>query len=520
LTQQWTWEGEEPASGQAGASEALHGGQLGLHGVDTPRAVKSADREAEVIWKQVDQGKADEAKRSALLFVTLWDTRHGRMAVLDLPDDTLYSGSIVMPMIARSSGYQLTFTAIAVKMVVLNVACIALQFGLIVSFYHSLVVLPGLDGTPNICTYGQDVGKRHTPHGPLGFPLERNRGNIETDYTRVMVRNTLYEVMKKVNVTNNSIGPVELGMESATCRTVCIGVFCVAICAELFSIHDLIRFLLNVPTEAPGDPNASNSAERGEEALLDDEEDKPGSRAAGRWITFSQDAKIESLRQSWHETGRSNLDSVRFKACAMPMSWKVFGSAMLVAHIFIVVLTFWNGLSFLMNTGGIVDLVLNTLSLTFILDLDRLLFFTLARGITKEILKRVEPLMLHDSALTPLKQELENRQDKEQRYTWCMLFGAFISNNLTTIVLALVTVGGHYLYFTRFCVMKHWPFLLDDVWGESYFVGVSRYFGGWEFLFGGWFSKPVKDASTGNITCMPYNPLNNTPASGCSLPSA
>uniref|UniRef100_A0A7S0FZS1 Transmembrane protein n=1 Tax=Pyrodinium bahamense TaxID=73915 RepID=A0A7S0FZS1_9DINO len=474
---------------------------------DSPRPSRSERLKrqvASIIWSEVDdQGEEEEGKRSALLFLTLWRVGHGDTVLLDLPDDTLYSASIIMPMIARSSGYQLTLTAIAVKMVVLNLACIGLQAGLISSFSHAQSVLPGVDGTPNICTYGQDTGKEHVPHGPLGIELAPDRGNVETEFIMVMLRNTLYEVMQRVGVTNESIGPVELGMESATCRTVCVAVFCIAICGEIFSMKDLARFLWYVPTEGRTKPGQ-------------EEEDLS-------WVSFSQDSKRQELRPIWHWTGRRDLDSVSFKSGAMPMSWKLFMSALLVIQAGILCLTGWTGLSFLMNTGGIVDEVLNTLSVAFILELDRLIFWTLSRGLTKEILRRVEPLSLQRWA-GELTQELNVSRTKEREYGYCALLKSFLIENLPTLVLAIVTIGGHYVYFFQKCRMKHRPFELSEFMSYSYFEGVTRYFGGWEFLFGGWFSKDVHDFHSGNVTCTPYNPLegNGTtglPAFGCSLPS-
>mmetsp|Transcript_9068 Transcript_9068/g.25334 ORF Transcript_9068/g.25334 Transcript_9068/m.25334 type:complete len:475 (-) Transcript_9068:140-1564(-) len=464
----------------------------------------------DVIWDEVHKGKEGEGQRAALVFLTLWDVKHGTDVVFNLPNDTLYTASIVMPMIARSSGYKLTFTAIAVKMVVLNLVCIALQLGLISSFNHARVVLPALDGAPNICTYGQDTGNTYTPHGPLGIKLERNRRNIETDFTMVMVRNTLHEVMKRVNVTNDIIGPVDLGMESATCRLVCIGVFCIAILAEVFTMIDLARFLWYVPAEGP--------APRAEEGLLEaSPETKECHKATKRWVTFSSDAKSKVMRESWHLTGRNNLDSVRFKASAMPWSWKVVVSLLLMAHCTVITLTFWNGLAFLMNTGAILDLVLNTLSLTFILELDNLLFFTLARGVTKEILKRIEPLSLHEHTPNQLRTQLTEKQKREQDYGKCQLLLAFIIQNWATVSLVSATIAGHYVYFFLKCTNKHGPFMMTNFLGESYFHGATHFFGGWELLLGAWYSKNVSVDDA--ITCAPYNSLSKHSASGCGLPS-
>jgi len=399
----------------------------------------------------------------------------------------------------------------------------SLQGGLIHSLFHARVHLPAILGVPSLCTYGQDTGAHRRPIGPTGQGYEPTYGNVETSYVMVMIRNTLAEIMKKAGVENSGIGPVEYGMESTTCRVVCVAVFCVAICGEIFSMETMARFLWyshNTGQWAPKRKSTYNNLQQKPDAPPEDAEAE-----YSKWVEFDENAKTDKAKEIFPIIGKSSLDHVTFKCNGVTVSWKLFSWLMLVGRSVIVVQTFWNGLNFLMNTGGIVDQILNSLALIFIIDLDRLMFTTLARGITKDIMQRLEPLRVKPMP-GDLEKELKQRRKSELDWGFCSFLKNFVLINRSTLVLIAVTVGGHFAYFYQHCAMESSPLDVTQWGSSSYFEGQTRLLGGWEFVFGGWYSQPTVDKYSENATCTPavpdlrtHNISKASEPEGCGLPS-
>merc|ERR1712113_804422 len=87
------------------------------------------------------------------------------------------------------------------------------------------------------------------------------------------------------------------------------------------------------------------------------------------------------------------------------------------------------GFHFLMETAGIVDLVINTMSLTFVLSLDEMIFDRLATKAAKHIMESLEDLALFDTSL----EEQESQADTMKRYT-AMEFGRPLGHVMSMVL--------------------------------------------------------------------------------------
>mmetsp|Transcript_8953 Transcript_8953/g.18844 ORF Transcript_8953/g.18844 Transcript_8953/m.18844 type:complete len:225 (-) Transcript_8953:95-769(-) len=213
-----------------------------------------------------------------------------------------------------------------------------------------------------------------------------------------------------------------------------------------------------------------------------------------------------------------NLDHTKYKMAGVPFAWKCFFYMLLICRIVILWKVFQEGLFWLMGTGGIVDLILNSLAITFILDVDKLLLGTFARGITKDIMVRLQPFQVKDEP-SETRRIYNEYKENQTAYSSAVLMKSVLSSLLYFFIFLLIVLGMHYYYFINFCTIQKWPF---DIWnwgGESYFEGQTRFFGGMEFFFGTWLSENITDAHH-EVTCRPFNYTgHNNPAVGCGLPT-
>merc|ERR1712014_134148 len=120
------------------------------------------------------------------------------------------------------------------------------------------------------------------------------------------------------------------------------------------------------------------------------------------------------------------------QVAGMPLKWKLFNAfILLVPKAMIWQLTVTTGIVFLMETAGIDDLVVNSVALTFILDIDELCCKTLTEEYICGLLSRVRPFPLfnfskatetygsEDILLEQSRQEL-NRKMRTQDFFWAL----------------------------------------------------------------------------------------------------
>merc|ERR1719343_1114368 len=112
------------------------------------------------------------------------------------------------------------------------------------------------------------------------------------------------------------------------------------------------------------------------------------------WIRYEV-PEWESKEQVKEQREWTELELVKFKVCGMPLLWKFLN------FLFIALpksLIWWtlstSGIHFLMETAGIVDLVVNCMALTFILQVDEMIFERLATVAAKYIMANLEDMPL------------------------------------------------------------------------------------------------------------------------------
>lgn len=85
-----------------------------------------------------------------------------------------------------------------------------------------------------------------------------------------------------------------------------------------------------------------------------------------KWV---DKAKVKEIAE------KSELDFVKFMMAGMPLPWKLWNYfVIIIPKLLIWRSTATNGVTFLMETAGIEDCIINVTALTFILNLDEMIF--------------------------------------------------------------------------------------------------------------------------------------------------
>jgi len=380
------------------------------------------------------------------------------------------------------------------------------------------------DGKPHMCTYGMDSGRDEPPRGPAGVVIDPQFGNVETDFTMFMIRNTLWEVLKRVNITNDAIGPVEYSMESYSCRFVCVVVFMIGTLREILEIMHVVQFLYR--SKNVFQPWVGFDDFGGDEKLK-----KIALRKHSTELNASDDPTDIAWRVARQAANRTCIDLIKFKANGMPLTFKIFWviPCLVLARAAILLMLSFEGVAMLMESGSITDMILNSLALLFVLELDELLFGIFARERTKLMLNKLEPFRLPAKAenVENLVNKINSELEQSSSYSWRNLLDfckkVVYFNRMLIIALTLV-ICAHVMYYCWYC-SRH-PVPLPPP--EPYFTNPSPVsITWWKSWFGDWRSKPLMESTPtwlwlvngpSNVsTCMPYAG-HGTVARGCGLP--
>merc|ERR1712183_390643 len=139
----------------------------------------------------------------------------------------------------------------------------------------------------------------------------------------------------------------------------------------------------------------------------------------------------------------------------MPIKFKVFSLLILCARMGITIRCAYIGLKFLMETGGIADLILDSVALVFILELDGMFYKTFAHSMTKDIMSRLQPFEVQEA----FHDEQARKIDEETQHecTFCQILYEFLVLGRQIWFTLFITVLAFMVYFIAHCQSIHYP---------------------------------------------------------------
>jgi len=287
---------------------------------------------------------------------------------------SIYDAALVMPQICRSTGWPRSFCVISLRCYFFLMLNLMLQAFVLYMIVQEELVMDKFAGQMYLCDFGASI--ETCPDGPncIG-PSGTNYQNAGRMYsydtwaTRTFVRDSLKMLFpEKADDIDRNIDPGEYGLENKWCRLVCVFVFMMSVLSDLRSTLDIVWICLYVPSEA-----------------------EP-------WLEYrvpTWDSK-ENVKQV---LDASELDFVKFKLAGMPLSWKIMNCVLIIVpKLWLWRMTARGGVTFLMETAGIEDVIINVTALTFILNLDEMIFDLFSHKVVHHILEKMEPFQCDEDS--------------------------------------------------------------------------------------------------------------------------
>lgn len=330
--------------------------------------------------------EADNPKVAASKAIAILSKRE-KAGYCRIEGGSIYGAAIAMPQIARSSGWPGTFLTLVIRVYFFLVVNVLLQGFLLSMIGEEQLMWYPFAGKMHLCDFGsniKDCPDAANCKGPLGTPYSAPRlYDYDIWSTRIFIKDSLKAIFPdKAEELDKAVDPGEYGMENYYCRLACIFLFMLAVVDDLSGSWHLMKTLWYVPT------------------------------AAESWIEYDlPDWASKDDVKMIQEAGE--LDFVIFKVAGIPLHWKIINClGVLLPKLALWLALVKSGVHYLMETAGIVDVIVNAMALTFVLEVDEMMFNRFSSSLTKHIMMNIvdKPLFSTDD------EEEETEQDALKRF--------------------------------------------------------------------------------------------------------
>lgn len=318
-------------------------------------------------------------------------------------EESVYGAALVLPQVARTVGWSKSMTMMAIRSLLFLFLNFYLQSYLLRMLAKEQHVMDVFAGKMHLCDFGAFI--ENCPGlgclGPGGSDLTPPRMyGFEAWVNRNFVRDSLKAIFPdRIDDIEHLVDPGEYGVESYWCRLTCCFIFMIALMWELTVVVKMVTLLWSVPTA-----------------------DQP-------WIVEKDPEDIKGV-----EIG--SLDAVQLKIAGMPMKWKIINSTLIVLpKALLFKQTAETGITFLMETSGIQDIIVNSVGLAFILNLDELIYSALMSEEEGHIVELCEDYPLYDLTSSCVG-DISSLSDAEvlERYEQTQKLTGFLLSDLKVII--------------------------------------------------------------------------------------
>lgn len=390
---------------------------------------------------------------------------------------SIYGAAILMPQLARSMNWHRLLTIEAFRSFILIAVSIFLQVSLLVMLARKESVYDTFAGQMFLCDLGagciQGYSSRCT--GPSGTEITPPRlYSFDIWTTRLFVRESLKAIFPdKQDDIDERIDPGEYGLESYYCRLLCCILFVMSMLKEVVQMGEgtniigMGKVLYYPPTRADswlGEGTSGAEAVDTEPPKISvtvqaeaDSRDAslPTDQArdrSSRKRTMKSAEDLASSPSGVEQDGFEEdwLDSIDLRIAGMPLMWKAINAVLiLLPKILVWKLTVQTGITFLMETASISDLVVNSIALTFILSIDEMICETLTSQSTLSMLSRCKDYPLFDPEVIQLSEEdiaakYGGEKLEEGLRFWDIIAIVFPTRLVCVVVITLYFVWSYY----------------------------------------------------------------------------
>mmetsp|Transcript_70509 Transcript_70509/g.181708 ORF Transcript_70509/g.181708 Transcript_70509/m.181708 type:complete len:546 (+) Transcript_70509:141-1778(+) len=314
---------------------------------------------------------------------------HGHCAV---ETSSVYGAAIALPQIARSCDWPGSLIGLMIRAYFYLLINILLQAFLLSMIGEEQLIMYPFAGRLHLCDFGADI--KHCPDapnciGPGGTTYTPARlYDYDIWNTRMFVRDSLKALFPhRADEIHAAADIGEYGLENYWCRSACIFIFMLAVIEDLFSTLNMVETLLHIPSEPE------------------------------TWIKYEEPDWAHDKEKAKAVHGWSELDLVSFQVAGMSIPWKILNFIIvLVPKLLLWLALVASGVHYLMETAGIMDVVVNAMALTFVLDVDEMVFERLMNTTVKHILGQLNDMPRFDTSReeNELDQEVVDRYEAEE----------------------------------------------------------------------------------------------------------
>eukprot|EP00931_Biecheleriopsis_adriatica_P073235 TRINITY_DN47567_c0_g1_i1.p1 TRINITY_DN47567_c0_g1~~TRINITY_DN47567_c0_g1_i1.p1 ORF type:complete len:489 (-),score=75.81 TRINITY_DN47567_c0_g1_i1:74-1540(-) len=347
------------------------------------KLVVESDEEAE--RQKVEQHEFEMRLAGAKLIGGLRQMTHFRVKV---EEDSIYGAALLVPQLARSLNWPRELFALTVTSYIALILCVVLHGYVLMFVAKEERVIDDFSGKMYLCDFGASIdlgssacGDDGCP-GPGGTPISAPR---LYNFPQWAVHNFVFDSLMAVFPESHShisstVDVGEYGQESYFCRILCIVVFLISIGPEALTCVDIAKLLWYVPPVNQSWVKLKAHGEADESSLLEDVK-----------------VKVAGMSRFWK--------LINFFVLFLPKTILVFSTAKA-------------GSVFLMNTAGITNLIVNSVALNFLLDLDNLMTHALMDAGTLRMLEMVEDMDLegHDGGNGDDEEDKAASRSKRKRH--------------------------------------------------------------------------------------------------------
>lgn len=387
-------------------------------------------------------GSKDEAGPSNKLWVAekaLRLMKHDSAGFANVDPSSVYGAALVLPQLARSAGWTISYTGLAMRGLLFMMFNNMLQGFLLYMISKEERIINKFGNQMFLCDFAAHL--ENCPEGPncigpggTSFTASRLYP-FELWTTRTFVRDSLVALFpdRKDDIMKD-VDPGEYGVESYWLRLVCCFLFVLGLWHDLAGSWDMLDLLWYVPTQSelwivPRTPK---------------EEEETG-HPAGATMLLSDIASHEAIE----------LDFVQFRVAGMPLHWKIFNfMCLLFPKMYLWLLTVDIGIVFLMETSEIEDMIINCVALGFILQIDELMMGIMPPECGK-ILEFMKGYAKEGRPPIHVPEEEEILQHENAR-SWHIWTPSLWLALLPRRLVAMLAVASFFVakYYVEHCVLK------------------------------------------------------------------
>lgn len=344
---------------------------------------------------------------------------------VELERGSVYGAVILIPQVARTAGWPRFFVSMMVRSYLFLFVNFAVQGGLLYMIAKEETVMDLFSGQMYLCDFGawvKDCPGQPWCVGPAGTQITPPRMYSWAQWSmRTFVRQSLEALFPdRIADIREKVDPGEYGLESYSCRLLSCFIFMMSVMSELYLNFRMIRLICAVPTV-----------------------NEP-------WIELNENDDVHT----W-------LDAAEIKVAGMSAAWKILN----ILVVFIPKMLLWSitatsGVTFLMETGSIEDIIVNSVALTFVLNIDEM-FFELMSDSAKVMLEcHAELKFYSEEHEENLPEELIMEQYSTQQAVrhWGLAdtLSLFPSKLLAVFILTFIFVLNYYIERCEYGGNFHW----------------------------------------------------------------